>query len=117
MTAFDTLIAEERRRQRRGLWRAGGYAAIVATASVVLLGLSGWFITAAAVAGLAGTIAAQGLNYMLPSAGIRLLAILRTAGRYGERLASHDAAFGALARIRPALFLGLARALRIVRWR
>ncbi|MES3041954.1 amino acid ABC transporter ATP-binding/permease protein [Sphingomonas faeni] len=109
MTAFDTLIAHERRRQRRGLWRASGYAAIVAIASVMLLGLSGWFITAAAVAGLAGTIAAQGFNYMLPSAGIRLLAILRTAGRYGERLASHEAAFGALARIRPALFLGLAR--------
>jgi ATP-binding cassette subfamily C protein CydC len=109
MTAFDTLIADERRRQRRGLWRAGGYAVVVATASVVLLGLSGWFITAAALAGLAGTIAAQGFNYMLPSAGIRLLAILRTAGRYGERLASHDAAFGALARIRAALFLGLAR--------
>jgi len=108
MTAFDTLIAGERRRQRRRLWRASGYAAVVALASVVLLGLSGWFITAAAVAGLAGTIAAQGFNYMLPSAGIRLLAILRTAGRYGERLASHDAAFGALARIRPALFLGLA---------
>ncbi|MBC3940192.1 amino acid ABC transporter ATP-binding/permease protein [Sphingomonas albertensis] len=109
MTAFGTLIAEERRRQRRGLWRAGGYAAVVAIASVVLLGLSGWFITAAAVAGLAGTIAAEGFNYMLPSAGIRLLAILRTAGRYGERLASHEMAFGALARIRPALFLGLAK--------
>ena len=109
MTAFETLIADERRRQRHGLWRASGYAAIVAMASVVLLGLSGWFITAAAVAGLAGPIAAQGFNYMLPSAGIRLLAILRTAGRYGERLASHEAAFGALARIRPALFLGLAR--------
>jgi ATP-binding cassette subfamily C protein CydC len=109
MTAFDTLIENERRRQRRSLWRASGYAAIVAIASVVLLGLSGWFITAAALAGLAGPIAAQGFNYMLPSAGIRLLAILRTAGRYGERLASHDAAFGALARIRPALFLALAR--------
>jgi ATP-binding cassette subfamily C protein CydC len=109
MTAFDTLIESERRRQRRSLWRASGYAAIVAIASVVLLGLSGWFITAAALAGLAGPIAAQSFNYMLPSAGIRLLAILRTAGRYGERLASHDAAFGALARIRPALFLGLAR--------
>ncbi|MDQ0837116.1 ATP-binding cassette subfamily C protein CydC [Sphingomonas faeni] len=109
MTAFDTLIAGERRRQRRGLWRASGYAAVVAIASIVLLGLSGWFITAAALAGLVGTVAAQGFNYMLPSAGIPLLAILRTAGRYGERLASHDAAFGALARIRPALFLGLAR--------
>ncbi len=109
MTMFEMLVAHERRRQRRGLWRASGYAAIVAIASVVLLGLSGWFITAAAVAGLAGTAAALGFNYMLPSAGIRLLAILRTAGRYGERLAAHDAAFGALARTRPALFLGLAR--------
>ncbi|KQS51614.1 hypothetical protein ASG20_06410 [Sphingomonas sp. Leaf198] len=109
MTAFDILIANERRRQRRSLWRASGYAVIVAIASVVLLGLSGWFITAAALAGVAGPIAAQGFNYMLPSAGIRLLAMLRTAGRYGERLASHDAAFGALARIRPALLLGLAR--------
>ncbi len=109
MTAIDTLLANERRRQRRGLWRASGFAAVVAIASVVLLGLSGWFITAAAMAGLAGTTAAYAFNYMLPSAGIRLLAILRTAGRYGERLASHEAAFGALARIRPALFLGLAR--------
>ena len=39
MTAFDTLIAGERRRQRRRLWRASGYAAVVALASVVLLGL------------------------------------------------------------------------------
>ncbi len=109
MTAIDMLLANERRRQRRGLWRASGFAAVVAVASVVLLGLSGWFITAAAMAGLAGTTAAYAFNYMLPSAGIRLLAILRTAGRYGERLASHEAAFGALARIRPALFLGLAR--------
>lgn len=109
MTAIDMLLADERRRQRRGLWRASGFAAVVAIASVVLLGLSGWFITAAAMAGLAGTTAAYAFNYMLPSAGIRLLAILRTAGRYGERLASHEAAFGALARIRPALFLGLAR--------
>ncbi len=109
MTAIDMLLANERRRQRRGLWRASGFAAVVAIASVVLLGLSGWFITAAAMAGVAGTTAAYAFNYMLPSAGIRLLAILRTAGRYGERLASHEAAFGALARIRPALFLGLAR--------
>ncbi len=109
MTAIDMFLANERRRQRRGLWRASEFAAVVAIASVVLLGLSGWFITAAAMAGVAGTTAAYAFNYMLPSAGIRLLAILRTAGRYGERLASHEAAFGALARIRPALFIRLAR--------
>ncbi|MFC3580905.1 amino acid ABC transporter ATP-binding/permease protein [Sphingomonas hylomeconis] len=110
MTPLARLLAEQRRRQRRLLLRAAGYAALVAAASVILLGLSGWFITAAAIAGLAGPVAAQGFNYMLPSAGIRLLAILRTGARYGERLASHEAAFGALAQIRPALFQAIAAA-------
>lgn len=106
--ALETLIAAERRAQRPLLWRAALYAGLVAAASVVLLGLSGWFITAAAFAGTAGTLAAQAFNYMLPSAGIRLLAIVRTGARYGERLASHEAAFGALARIRPVLFRAIA---------
>lgn len=110
MTALDRLLAEQRRRQRLMLTRAAGYAALVAAASVLLLGVSGWFITAAAIAGVAGPIVAQGFNYMLPSAGIRLLAIVRTGARYGERLASHQAAFGALARIRPALFRAIAAA-------
>lgn len=107
---LETLIAAERRAQRPLLRRAALYAALVAAASVVLLGLSGWFITAAAFAGAGGTLAAQAFNYMLPSAGIRLLAIVRTGARYGERLASHEAAFGALARIRPALFRAIAAA-------
>ncbi|MGP7794480.1 amino acid ABC transporter ATP-binding/permease protein [Sphingomonas sp. CLY1604] len=101
------LIAAERRAERRRLRHAAWCAALVAAASVVLLGLSGWFLTAAARAGGAGIVAAQGFNYMLPSAGIRLLAIVRTGARYGERLAGHAAAFGALARLRPALFRAL----------
>ncbi|WP_306286274.1 hypothetical protein [Sphingomonas sp. Ant20] len=105
---LDRLLAQERRAQRPLLARAALLAALVAAASVLLLGLSGWFITAAAIAGLAGPAAALAFNYMLPSAGIRLLAILRTGARYGERLASHEAAFGALARIRPAIFRVLA---------
>ncbi|SDA30200.1 amino acid ABC transporter ATP-binding/permease protein [Sphingomonas sp. NFR15] len=107
---LETLIAAERRAQRPLLRRAALYAALVAAASVVLLGLSGWFITAAAFAGAAGVVAAQAFNYMLPSAGIRLLAIVRTGARYGERLAAHEAAFGALARIRPTLFRAIAAA-------
>jgi ATP-binding cassette subfamily C protein CydC len=110
MTALERLLGEQRRRQAPLLLRAAGYAALVAAASVALLGLSGWFITAAAAAGLAGPFVAQGFNYMLPSATIRLLAIVRTGARYGERLASHEAAFGALARIRPALFRAIAAA-------
>jgi len=110
MSQLETLIAAERRAQRPLLRRAALYAALVAASSVVLLGLSGWFITAAAFAGAAGTLAAQAFNYMLPSAGIRLLAIVRTGARYGERLAAHEAAFGALARIRPALFRAITAA-------
>ncbi|UYY57111.1 amino acid ABC transporter ATP-binding/permease protein [Sphingomonas sp. S2-65] len=102
------LIAVERRAELRRLALAALFAALVAAASIVLLGLSGWFITAAALAGAAGPAVAQSFNYMLPSAGIRLLAIVRTGARYGERLASHGAAFGALARIRPALFRAVA---------
>ncbi|WP_293828728.1 ATP-binding cassette domain-containing protein [uncultured Brevundimonas sp.] len=45
---------------------------------------------------------------MMPSAIIRLLAILRTGGRYVERVAGHEAALKALARLRPQLFRAIA---------
>ncbi|WP_420142459.1 ATP-binding cassette domain-containing protein [Sphingomonas sp.] len=108
--AIDRLLRDERRRARPLLLRAGLLAGLVGAASVVLLGVSGWFITAAALAGMAGSAVAMGFNYMLPSAMIRLLAIVRTGARYGERLTSHAAAFGALARIRPALFRAICAA-------
>jgi ATP-binding cassette subfamily C protein CydC len=107
-TTIRHLIATERRRQRGRLLVAGGCAAAGAAAAVLLLGLSGWFITGAALAGLAGPASAGAFNYLLPSAAIRLLAILRTGSRYAERLVGHDAALRALARIRPALFGALA---------
>ena len=46
-------------------------------ANVALMALSGWFITAMAVAGAAGV----SLNYFTPAALIRGAAIVRTAGR------------------------------------
>ncbi|MDH7640427.1 ATP-binding cassette domain-containing protein [Sphingomonas oryzagri] len=108
MTLRD-LIAAEARPERRRFRQAAALAALVGAASSLLLGLSGWFITGAALAGLAGPIAAQGFNYLLPSAGIRLLAILRTGSRYGERLTGHAAALRTMARVRGRLFLGSAR--------
>jgi ATP-binding cassette subfamily C protein CydC len=48
--------------------------------------------------------AVQAFNYLLPSAAIRLLAIARTASRYGERLTGHSAALRSLAHLRVALF-------------
>lgn len=102
------LIAEQRRTQSRRLALASAGAAVVAASAVVLLGLSGWFITGAALAGLGGLVTAQAFNVLLPSAAIRLLAILRTGSRYVERVSSHDAALKALAALRPALFAAMA---------
>jgi ATP-binding cassette subfamily C protein CydC len=102
------LIVAEARREGLRLGGAALCAALVAVAAIGLLGLSGWFITSAALTGLAGAAGAQTFNYLLPSAFIRLLAIVRTAGRYGERVWGHEAALRALARLRPALFDGLA---------
>ncbi|MCB1350960.1 MAG: glutathione/cysteine ABC transporter permease/ATPase, partial [Maritimibacter sp.] len=70
-----------------------------------LLGLSGWFITAAAAAGMAG--AGTLFNVFAPSAMVRFLALGRTAARYGERLATHDAVLHALAALRLRLLRGL----------
>ncbi|WP_443969629.1 hypothetical protein [Sphingobium sp. CR28] len=95
----------------RGMRRlAVAAGVIVALSSVGLLALSGWFITAAAIAGSAGPLAARAFNYLIPSALIRLFAILRTVGRYFERLLSHRAALSTLAGVRTRLFAKAAAA-------
>lgn len=107
---IHALIRAQEKAQRPRLLAAAICAVVVSVGAVVLLGLSGWFLTAAALAGLSGVLVASTFNYMIPSAMIRLLAILRTAGRYGERVTGHDAALNALAALRPQLFAGLASA-------
>jgi ATP-binding cassette subfamily C protein CydC len=103
------LIAAQHRAQVSRLRLAAMAGAVVSIAAVCLLGLSGWFITGAALAGAAGGAVAQAFNYMMPSAVIRLLAILRTGARYIERVAGHEAALKALAQLRPQLFAAIAR--------
>ncbi|MGL6258762.1 heme ABC transporter ATP-binding protein/permease CydC [Vibrio sp. WXL210] len=71
-------------------------------ASIGLLTLSGWFLSAAAVAGL--TIARETFNYMLPGAFVRGFAMGRTAGRWGERVVSHNATFKLLTDLRLFFF-------------
>ena len=107
---LQVLIRAQRRRHAEGLLLAAVCAAVVGAASTLLLGVSGWFLTGAALAGAAGLGAAHTFNVLLPSATIRLLAILRTAARYGERLSGHAAALRSLAAIRPVLFSSLAAA-------
>ena len=104
------LLNQARRRQRTDLWLAAASAGGAAAAASLLLGLSGWFLTGAAIAGAAGPAVVAAFNYLLPSAAIRFLAIARTGLRYSERLCGHAAALKALAEIRPALFAGLAAA-------
>lgn len=81
-----------------GWWMLGGYLVAVATllANVTLLAISGWFITAMAAAGAAGVA----MNYFTPAATIRGAAIGRTAGRYLERLLTHEATLRQLAGLR-----------------
>ncbi|WFQ81034.1 cysteine/glutathione ABC transporter ATP-binding protein/permease CydC [Xenorhabdus sp. SF857] len=76
-------------------------AIVTLLASIGLLTLSGWFLAGTALAGFAGLYT---FNYMLPAAGVRGAAIFRTAGRYGERLVSHDATLRVLAHLRVFAF-------------
>lgn len=76
-------------------------AIVTLLASIGLLTLSGWFLSASAVVGVAGIYS---FNYMLPAAGVRGAAITRTAGRYFERLVSHDATFRVLSHLRVSTF-------------
>lgn len=87
-----------------------GAALAVATvlAGIALLGLSGWFITATAIAGLSAATALA-FDVFAPSAGIRFLTLARTAARYGERLKTHDATLAVLAALRERLFRGWAQ--------
>jgi ATP-binding cassette subfamily C protein CydC len=76
-------------------------AIVTLLASIGLITLSGWFLSASAAVGFAG---AYSFNYMLPAAGVRGAAIVRTAGRYFERLVSHDATFRVLQHLRVFAF-------------
>ncbi|SUB99769.1 heme ABC transporter ATP-binding protein/permease CydC [Proteus penneri] len=76
-------------------------AILTLLASIGLLTLSGWFLAGTSLAGFAGIYS---FNYMLPAAGVRGAAIFRTAGRYFERLVSHDTTFRVLSHLRVFTF-------------
>lgn len=79
-------------------WVIAGIAlnALVILANVGLLALSGWFIASMALAG----IGAIPIEYFAPAAAIRGLAVVRTVGRYLERLITHEATLRLLAELR-----------------
>ncbi|WP_109468292.1 amino acid ABC transporter ATP-binding/permease protein [Albibacillus kandeliae] len=87
--------------------RGAALSVLVLLMGAALLGLSGWFVTATGLAGLGGIGIA--FDVFRPSAGVRFLALGRTAARYGERLLTHDATLRALAALRVDLLRRLAR--------
>lgn len=103
------FFATADRMQRPTRLAASAAAVLAALSGVGLVALSGWFLIGAAVAGLGGVVAVQAFNYLLPSASMRALAIIRTLSRYGERLLGHRAALFTLADVRPRLFARVAR--------
>lgn len=89
------------------LWLLAWFLGLVTVFSVlILLMLSGWFLSAAALAGMTA-LGAHTFNYLLPAAIIRTLAITRTAGRYGELMVSHHAIFHLLKVLRVKFFVAL----------
>lgn len=73
---------------------------IATISSIALMGTATWFLSAMAIAGFYGVA----LNIFIPSALIRLLAVLRTILRYCERYYTHDATFKILAYLRVFFF-------------
>ncbi len=90
------------------LWVIAWLLGLITVFSVVgLLMVSGWFLTATALAGLIA-LGSHTFNYMMPAAIIRMLAMSRTAGRYGELMVSHNAIFSLLKELRLKFFRTLA---------
>lgn len=101
---LNTLLGQQWRRLVIGAL----LALATALSAMALLGLSGWFITATALTGLALAAGVQAvLDLYLPGGGIRFFALSRTVSRYVERLYNHDTVLRQLAVARVRLFQGL----------
>lgn len=92
--------------RRRGRLLVGaGLLLLTLAAGIGLLALSGWFITATALTGLALAAGlSASLDVYVPGGGIRFFAVTRTVARYIERLYNHDTVLRLLADLRGRLF-------------
>jgi ATP-binding cassette, subfamily C, bacterial CydC len=86
-------------------WLLGGLflGVLAALGGLGLLGLSGAFLTGAAMAGVSATTALA-FNFFLPGAGVRFFSIVRTTSRWGERVVSHEGTFRWLSALRVWLY-------------
>lgn len=96
--AFAPLFS----RLKGGMALTLGLSLLTLFAGIGLLGLSGWFLTAAAL-----STAGPAFNLFAPSAGVRGLSFVRILSRYGEKLTGHDATLRLLSDLRAWLFARL----------
>lgn len=94
---------------RKSPWPLAAVLAVAAMASGVLLtGISAWFLGTVALVGLGP--AALAFNFHTPAAFVRLFALSKTLGKYGERVVGHRAALLDQVKRRARLFLAMAQA-------
>lgn len=92
-------------RRRGRLVTGAALLALTLASAIGLLALSGWFITASALTGMALAVGlAASLDVHVPGGGIRTFAVTRTVARYVERLYNHDTVLRLLADLRGTLF-------------
>src|SRR5271165_874891 len=96
------LIRLHRLFKPQASWMRGGLALACVTilANFGLMTLSGWFLAATALTGLASYAVQNSFNFFTPAAMVRLFATLRVVSRYTERLLTHEATFRLLADLR-----------------
>ena len=92
-----------------GRWRLAFFlAGLSLLAGILLASVSVWFLGAVALAG-AGS-AALTFDFHTPGALVRLFALTRTLGKYGERLSGHAAALADQVSLRLTIFAAMAGA-------
>lgn len=90
-----------------GRWLSGVFLLLLWTISFIALpAISGWFLAMCSVAFVtANTL----FSYLVPSATIRLLALVRTATRYFERLENHKTTLEAQQSLQLKIFKSVAK--------
>lgn len=103
----NRLIEKEILKPLAGHWLRGFLLlALWTVAFVALPSISGWFL---AISSVVFITANHAFSYLIPSAVIRLLALLRTATRYFERLENHKTTLEAQQRLQLKIFAAVAR--------
>jgi ATP-binding cassette subfamily C protein CydC len=89
-----------------GRWLGGFILLLVWTVAFIALpAISGWFLAMCSVAFVTANIA---FSYLVPSAIIRFMALLRTATRYSERMENHKTTLKAQQRLQLKIFQSVA---------